>query len=97
MKNISKVMQLIVRSKMRINRRVGPISIFLETLTFTSRIKMNFTIQDGATYLVKGNFLKEGGKRYAAADVIALANNGVMHLFSKVKYVVGHPKHRMEC
>ena len=36
--------------------------------------------------LVGGNLLKEDGTRYAAADVIALANNGVMHLFSNVKY-----------
>ena len=36
--------------------------------------------------LVEGNLLKEDGTRYAAADVIALANNGVMDLFSNVKY-----------
>ena len=30
--------------------------------------------------------MKEDGTRYAAADVITLANNGVMHLFSNVKY-----------
>ena len=36
--------------------------------------------------LVEGNLLKEEGTRYAAADVIALANNGIMHLFSNVKY-----------
>ena len=36
--------------------------------------------------LVEGNLLKENGTRYAAADVIALANNGVMHFFSNVKY-----------
>ena len=36
--------------------------------------------------LVEGNSLKEDRTRYAAADVIALANNGVMHLFSNVKY-----------
>ena len=36
--------------------------------------------------LVEGNLLKEDGTRYLPADVIALANNGVMHLFSNVKY-----------
>ena len=36
--------------------------------------------------LVEGNLLKEDGTWYAAADVIALANTGVMHLFSNVKY-----------
>ena len=36
--------------------------------------------------LVEGNLLKEDGTRYAAADVIALANNGVMDLFSNIKY-----------
>ena len=30
--------------------------------------------------------MKEDGTRYAAADVIAPANNGGMHLFSNVKY-----------
>ena len=39
------------------------------------------------SYLLgSGNLLKEEGTRYAAADVIAIANNGVMHLFSNVKY-----------
>ena len=36
--------------------------------------------------LVEGNLLKEDGTRYAAANVISLTNNGVMHLFSNVKY-----------
>ena len=36
--------------------------------------------------LVEGNLMKEDGARYAAADTIAQANNGVMHLFSNVKY-----------
>ena len=36
--------------------------------------------------LVEGNLLKRDGTRYAGADAIALANNGVMHLFSNVKY-----------
>ena len=33
-----------------------------------------------------GNLLKDDGTRYAGADAIARANNGVMHLFSNVKY-----------
>ena len=37
-------------------------------------------------FLVEGNLLKEDRTRYAGADAIALANNGVMHLFSNVKY-----------
>ena len=37
--------------------------------------------------LVEGNLLKStDSTRYAAADVIALANNGIMHLFSNVRY-----------
>ena len=79
-------MQLKVMSTMSINRRVGLISTFLETLTFTSRMKSNFTIQDRSYLLVEGNLLKEDGTRYAGAGVIALANIGVMHLFSNVKY-----------
>ena len=35
--------------------------------------------------LVEGNLVKEDGTRYAAADLVALAN-GVVHLFSNVKY-----------
>ena len=42
--------------------------------------------KDEATYFAEGNLLKEDGTRYAAADVIALANNGVMPLFPNVKY-----------
>ena len=37
-------------------------------------------------FLVEGHLLKEDGTLYAAADVITLADNGVMHLFSNVKY-----------
>ena len=36
--------------------------------------------------LVEGNLLKEDGTLYGANDAVALANNGVMHLFSNVKY-----------
>ena len=36
--------------------------------------------------LVEENVLKEEGTRCAGADVIAIANNGVRHLFSNVKY-----------
>ena len=34
--------------------------------------------------LVEGNLLKEDGTLYGANDDVALANNGVMHLFSNV-------------
>ena len=37
-------------------------------------------------FLVVGDFLKEHGTRYTAADVIALENNGVIHLLSNVMY-----------
>ena len=36
--------------------------------------------------LVKGNLVKENGTQYDANAAAALANNGVMHLFSNVKY-----------
>ena len=39
--------------------------------------------------LVEGDLLKDDGSRYAAADTIALSNNGIMHLFSNVKYEIG--------
>ena len=38
------------------------------------------------SYLVEGNLSKEDGTRYAGADAISLANNGVMHFYSNVKY-----------
>ena len=41
--------------------------------------------------LVEGDLLKKAGDnvRYAASDAVALSNNGVMHLFSNVKYEIG--------
>lgn len=37
--------------------------------------------------LVEGNLLKEAdGTRYVAGDNMALANNGILHLFSNIKY-----------
>ena len=38
--------------------------------------------------LVEGDLVKANGTRYAAADNITLANNGVMHLFSNMKYEI---------
>ena len=40
--------------------------------------------------LVEGDLLKQAGDnvRYTAADAVALSNNGVMHLFSNVKYEI---------
>ena len=39
--------------------------------------------------LVEGDVTKDNGERYAAgADNIALSNNGIMHLFSNVKYEI---------
>ena len=40
--------------------------------------------------LVEGDLVKaDGGTRYKSADQIALSNNGIMHLFSNVKYEIG--------
>ena len=39
--------------------------------------------------LVEGDLLKADGTRYLATDVVALTNNGVMHLFSNAKYELG--------
>ena len=36
--------------------------------------------------LVEWNLLKEDGTLYGVNDAVALGNNGVMHLFSDVKY-----------
>ena len=39
--------------------------------------------------LVEGDLIKDNGERYTAgADNIALSNNGIMHLFSNVKYEI---------
>ena len=39
--------------------------------------------------LVQGDLIKSGGTRYEKTAHIALSNNGVMHLFSNVKYEIG--------
>ena len=39
--------------------------------------------------MVEGELLKRDGGRYTAGSDIALCNNGVMHLFSNVKYEIG--------
>ena len=39
--------------------------------------------------LVEGDLVKTNGTRYTADNNIALSNNGVMHLFSNIKYEIG--------
>ena len=66
---------------------VYPVRVTKQELS--RHLNLLLTERDGVwhyTAIIEGNLLKEDGTRYAAADVIALANNGVMHLFSNVKY-----------
>ena len=48
-----------------------------------------FLHQRRSYLLVEGNLLTAAGGVYAANAAVALANNGVMHLFSNVKYELG--------
>ena len=45
-----------------------------------------FTLPSEAYLLVEGRLLKADGTPYADTDVVALANNGIMHLFSQISY-----------
>ena len=45
-----------------------------------------FTLTPKAYLLVEGRLLKADGTSYADTDVVALANNGIMHLFSEISY-----------
>ena len=68
-----------------------------EPITGTSlnnpgEIRINIETQDLFTHpsesyiVVEGKLTKTDGTLYANADAIALTNNGIMHLFSNVKY-----------
>ena len=38
--------------------------------------------------LIEGDLIKADNTRYAKTDTVALANNGLMHLFSNIKYEI---------
>ena len=43
-----------------------------------------FALPSEAYLLVEGRLLKADGTSYADTDVVTLANNGIMHLFSQI-------------
>ena len=45
-----------------------------------------FTLPSEAYLLVEGRLLKADGTSYADTDVVDLANNGIMHLFTQISY-----------
>ena len=45
-----------------------------------------FTLPSEAYLLVEGRLLKADGTSYADTDVVALVNNGIMHLFTQISY-----------
>ena len=45
-----------------------------------------FTLPSDAYLLDEGRLLKADGTSYADTDVVALVNNGIMHLFSQISY-----------
>jgi len=61
-------------------------------LNTAGEIRINIELQDLFTHPVKsylqfdGRLTKADGSAYANADVVALVNNGIMHLFSQITY-----------
>ena len=61
-------------------------------LNNTADIRINIETQDLFTHpsesylVVEGRLTKDDGTLYANADIIALTNNAIMHLFSNIKY-----------
>ena len=66
-----------------------PVSTNLNT---SGEIRINieqqdlFTLPSEAYLLVEGRLLKADGTSYADTDVVALVNNGIMHLFAQISY-----------
>ena len=45
-----------------------------------------FTHPSESYLIIEGDLKKENGNDYAAADLITLTNNGIMHLFKRIRY-----------
>ena len=54
-------------------------------ITITIENQNQFLHLHNSYLLIEGNVLKADGTRYADADLIALANNGLLYLFSSLK------------
>ena len=64
------------------------------TYNTTSEIRINIERQDQLIHpansyiLFEGRLMKDNSTAYAYADAVALANNGLMHLFSRISYFI---------
>ena len=64
------------------------------TYNITGEIRFNSERQDqfihpANSYIsFKGRLLKDDNTAYADANAVALANNGLMHLFSRISYFI---------
>jgi hypothetical protein len=65
-------------------------------LNSAGEIRINIELQDlfshpADSYLLfEGRITKADGTAYANADAVALANNGLMHLFSQISYYMSN-------
>ena len=57
----------------------GEIRISIETQDIFYHVSESYL-------LIEGQLTKQDGSAYASADVVTLTNNGMMHLFSNIKY-----------
>ena len=64
-------------------------------LNMAGQITINIENQDEwyhprrSMLLVEGDLLKADGNRYVDDDLVSLANNGIIYLFTNAKYVLG--------
>ena len=49
-----------------------------------------FVLPAEASILVEGKLLKTDGTSYADTDLVTLANNGIMHMFSEISYYLSN-------
>ena len=82
MKSLLKQMLSKAMNGMNIIQRVVQILMFQEPL----QSQDEFYHPRKCCLLVEGDLLKTDNTRFKAADQITLANNGIVHLFSNLKY-----------
>ena len=61
-------------------------------ITITIENQDHFLHLHNSYLLIEGNVLKADDTRYADADLIALTNNGLLHLFSSLKLTLAGPE-----
>ena len=57
-----------------------------EDIRLTIETQDIFTHPSESYLIIEGRLLKADGNAYAAADLITLTNNGIMHLFKRIRY-----------